>query len=309
MCRHAFDFDYDPRAPRERLRGFLGELFKDASRKEGGKRQALLAEFVGACLMGTATKYQKLLVIQGGGGNGKSEFLRLARGLFPPGAVASVAPQDWGDRFRSARLVGVLANFVDEIPERDVTAGDVFKSVVTGDPISAERKHQHPFEYRPLAGHILSANVLPGTVDQSDGYWRRFAVCPFTRNFENDPARKADAATEVLRHELPAVVTWALRGAARLQRRGMYTTTKSAAQTLTEWRDEADPVRRFLVERKYVREVGATALFEEWRVFARNNGFADMSSTRFGRRVVSSGLYERDRTKEGRWYKKKDIAA
>jgi putative DNA primase/helicase len=176
--------------------------------------------------------------------------------------------------------LGVLANFVDEIPERDVTAGDVFKSIVTGDPISTERKNRDPFEFRPIAGHILSANVLPGTIDQSDGYWRRFVICPFTRKFENDPSRRPDAAAEVVQHELPAVAAWALEGAARLQRQGKYSTTEVAQKTLAEWRDEAELVRRFLLERSGLNEMRANVLYDEWRTWARGNGFADMSSTR-----------------------------
>jgi phage/plasmid-associated DNA primase len=116
MCRYAFDFAYDPNAPAGRFRYFFDELFKDVNDEEGGDREALLAEFVGACLTGAATRYQRLLLIHGGGGNGKSEFLRLARGLFPPSAVTSLAPQDWGDRFRSARLWAYLPTLSTRSP-------------------------------------------------------------------------------------------------------------------------------------------------------------------------------------------------
>ena len=152
-------------------------------------------------------------MLYGTGNNGKSELLRLLRALFPPSTVASLPPQEWGERFKVARLVGVLANFVHEIPERDIASGEVFKGVITGDPVSAERKNRDPFEYHPVAGHIFSANSLPGTVDQSEGYWRRFALCPFTRDFATATTRKIDAAQDVLNHELAGLAAWALRGA------------------------------------------------------------------------------------------------
>jgi phage/plasmid-associated DNA primase len=81
-----------------------------------------------------------------------------------------------------------------------------------------------------------------------------------------------------------------------------------AQKTLVEWRDEADPVRRFLIERTGLAEVGAAALYAEWPIWSRSNGFADMSSTRFGRRVVASGLYKRHETRDGRFYRKQKAA-
>lgn len=302
MCRHGFPFDYDEDAPRTRLNAFLDALFADVPTVEQVGRKMLLQEFVGACLTGSATKYQKLLLISGGGGNGKSEFLRLVRSLFPKAAVASLAPQDWAERFKPARLVGVLANFVDEIPEREITSGEVFKSIVTGDPVTTERKNRDPFEFRPVAGHIFSANTLPGTVDQSDGFWRRLVVCPFTRDFTKSTERRLDAATEVLEHEMPGLAAWALEGAARLDWTGKYTSVESAERVLAEWREEADPVRRFVAERSGPPEIGASALYREWREWARANGFADMSSTRFGRRVMATGKFNRKDAKGGRVY-------
>lgn len=302
MARHAFNFDYDPKAPAPKLAQFFDELFADVTDDEAADRERMLQEFVGACLTGIATKYQMLLVLAGSGGNGKSEFLRLARGLFHDGTCASIPPQDWADRFRPARLVGVLANFVDEIPEREITGGEVFKAIITGDPVSAERKHRDPFEFSPIAGHIISANTLPGTIDQSDGFWRRLVVCPFTRDFTTVEGRKLDAAGEVLDHERPALAVWALEGAARLVRGGKYTTSTVAADTLAEWRNEADPVRRFILERDDKVPVPASSLYSEWRMWARSNGFADMSSTRFGRRVMATQLYERSAKVGGRVY-------
>ena len=305
MCRYAYPFDFNAHAATARLDSFLRELFGDVqTREEADGRKALLQEFAGACLTGLATTYQKLLVLYGTGNNGKSELLRLLRALFPPSTVASLPPQEWGERFKVARLVGVLANFVDEIPERDIATGEVFKGVITGDPVSTERKNRDPFEFHPVAGHIFSANSLPGTVDQSDGYWRRFAICPFTRDFTTAKSRKNDAAREVIEHELPGLAVWALRGAARLQLVGAYSTTPDAAAVLADWRDEADPVRRFLLERRDPpgRDYPAASLYEFWKVWARENGFADMSSTRFGRRVVATGLYKRERERAGRVY-------
>ena len=174
LARHAYPFDYNPSLAIPNLAPFLLGLFAAVPLHEQMQRINLYQEFVGTCLIGEATVHQKALVFSGEGGNGKSAALEVARAAFQGGSVVSLPPQLWSQRFQLAALAVALGNFVDEIPERDITGGEVFKAVVTGEPAHGERKHQPPFDFRPVAGHIFSANTLPGTVDQTSAYWRRF---------------------------------------------------------------------------------------------------------------------------------------
>ncbi|WP_437804197.1 DUF5906 domain-containing protein [Sorangium sp. So ce693] len=89
----------------------------------------------------------------GEGGNGKSAGINLVRAMFPPEALASLPPQRWTERFALSAPEGKLANFVSETPSGERLEGGAFKAVVTGDPVTAERKHRDPFEFRPVAGH------------------------------------------------------------------------------------------------------------------------------------------------------------
>jgi len=310
-CRFAFPFDYDPDAKYLELSEFFETVFGDASEEERADRVALIQEFVGASLIGEAPIYQRCLVLFGPGGNGKGEVLRIMRGLFPPHAVVSLPPQHWGERFQVARLVGALANFVDEIPERDITSGDIFKSVITGDPTHAERKGETPFEFRPIAGNVFNANALPGSVDRSDGFWRRFAVCPFTRNLAEMSERRLAAGAAVLAACLPGCVRWALEGAARAQTQAGYTISEKSREIVEKWRDENDPVRLFLRQRQGQDTdwIGATIFYRQFVEWARENGHAQCSSTKFGRSMTSIGTYERQDFATGRSYRRKAKAS
>jgi len=315
LARHAYPFPYEPfrenrcldlrRAPPgARLLGFIHALFADVDYDERQERVRLFQEFVGTSLIGQATRHQQALVMFGEGGNGKSEALELARSAFPGGSVVSLPPQLWSQRFQIAHLVGALGNFVDEVPERDITGGETFKSVITGDFVHAEEKNQQPFDYRPVAGHIFSANTLPGTVDQSDGYWRRFIVLPFTRNMTEAAGHRQRAASTVIDSELPAVVSWFLEGAARVQRQGRYTIPESSATMTEAWRRNADSVLRFAAEEcepDATVMMKAPRLFEAYCGWAAIQRFAPMSSTTFYKRFAKTGI-ARGHAKDGNFY-------
>jgi len=305
LARYAYPFDYVPNVPAPQLMRFMHSLFSDVSPAEEYQRIALYQEFAGTCLIGEATTYQRALVIPGEGDNGKSQAITLAQAAFPPGSVVSLPPQMWSMRFQLATLAGVLGNFVHEIPERDITGGEVFKAVITGDPIPGEQKYQAPFTFRPIAGHIFSANTLPGTVDQSSAYWRRFVLLPFTRNMRTAPEHQLSAAKGVIDAELPEVVAWFIDGAARVQRNGRYTVPQSSVEMLDAWRKDADSVLKFAAEECIKDPQGKmkpAELFKDYCHWAGINNFGIMSSTKFFRRFAKAGI-ERVHTVEGNVYR------
>ena len=311
LARHAYPFDYldydhlqqNVSVPVPRLGAFLHNLFSDVAQAEEHARIALFQEFVGTCLIGEATTYQRALVLPGEGDNGKSQALTLAQAAFPPGSVVSLPPQMWSVQFRIAGLAGALGNFVHEIPERDISGGEVFKAVITGDPLRAENKYKSPFDFKPTAGHIFSANTLPGTVDQSSAYWRRFVLLPFTRNMRLAAEHQLHAAQAVIDAELPAVVGWFLAGAARVQRQGGYTIPQSSVALLDAWKKDADSVLKFAAEEcvPSQKQKSACELFGDYSRWASGNNFAPMSSTKFYRRFAKTGI-PRQHTSTGNVY-------
>ena len=282
LVRHAHPFAYAGVAPHPLFDQMLLDIFADTDPMDRAARIDLLQEFIGISVIGEATKYQRVLVLHGDGGNGKSQVVEIARAIVPGNGAVSVPPQLWAERFQIARLVGAVANFVDEIPERDITGGELFKSVVSGEPVHTERKHQDPFEFRPRAGHIFNANTLPGTVDQSHGFWRRLLVCSFTWDMEKAPCHRPNAAASVIAAELPAIVAWAIEGAARVQRNGGFTVPASSTALMETWRTDADPVRRFvqtMLTSDPTAAASSTAMYGAYRDWADRNGFSEMSST------------------------------
>jgi P4 family phage/plasmid primase-like protien len=301
-ARHAYDFDYDDTLETPLLDAFFAELFKDTTALERDLRTALLQEFVGACLIGEATRYQRCIVLYGTGGNGKGELLRILRGLFPPEAVCGLVPQWWGDRFRAVLLLNKLANFCDELPDAEIMGGEAWKLVVTGDPIPMERKNRDAFMHAPNAGHMFATNTPIRTTDHSDGFWRRPLVVALTRKFEGDGARVLDAGAKVLEMEAPAIAAWGIRGAARAQTQGGYTVPPSSLALSRQWRDENDQVRGYFAEQPITGRVQADTLYKAYKTWASDNGLGPMSSTMFARRIQAAELAHRERSGGKSWY-------
>lgn len=247
-CLHAVDFEYDPNAGIGEWIGFLRSVFRDDDDRE--QKIDLLQEFIGACLLGIATRYQKCLVLNGEGANGKSILVETVRSVFASGAVSSVDPSTWDRGEYLAQLDGTFINLCSELRTRGVIDGHEFKQAVAGEPVMARMLYGNPFQFTPLAGHLFATNDLPSTNDQSHGFWRRFVVVGFNRQFTlQDPDyREKDDLLEALKAERPGIALWALHGAARLIRRRQYTQPNTSKELADEWRQETDPVAQFANE-------------------------------------------------------------
>jgi P4 family phage/plasmid primase-like protien len=282
---HSMPFEFLPSGRAPRWVQFLEEVFSLSSEEDRADKIALLQEQAGAALLGMATRYSTCLVLTGEGSNGKSVYLQVIKALFPAGSTASIAPQLWENRFYLAELAGVRLNAVAELPDRDILDSEAFKAMVSGDATMVARKNQRPFNLVPIAAHLLACNALPGTKDQSNGFWRRFAVVPFDRTFA-DAERDSTLADTLIRTELPGIAAWAIEGAARLERQGKYTTPDSSTAAKDEWQMDSDQVRQFIAECTTPGgQTNPTKLYEAFAQWAKRTGHAGMNLRKFGGRV------------------------
>lgn len=320
-ARHALRFDYDSSAPCPRWQQFLREVFppvvaEDAQDAppvdDGADRAALLQEFLGVCLFGMATRYGMALVLVGEGANGKSVLVKVATAPFPEGTVTSIAPQRWSTNHYLADLAGKLLNAVSEMPARDIADSDLFKAVVTGDALTADRKYEAAFRFVPQAGHLFACNTLPATRDHSQGFWRRFAVVRFNANFTG----RADVglADRLITEELPGIMAWMVEGARRVFEKGCYTVPPSSVQAKKDWQADADQAREFLAECVVrgdadpgwhkddvpPKGISASDLYSMYRTWAETSGHKALCSKEFGKRAKA--VLQHGRCSSARYY-------
>lgn len=294
-ARFAYPFAFDANASPTKFLEFLHQVFRDDADVED--KIKLMQEYVGTAILGLCTRYQQTMVQVGDGANGKGVLSQVVLAAMPPGSTCAIAPQDFGQEYRRAMLAGKLLNVVSELPEADILDSEAFKAIVAGDLITARAIRQAPFQFAPVAGHLFSANRLPGTVDQTHGFWRRFILVPFNRVFgadEQDP----ELATTLIHDELGAIVGWCLDGAQRVMRERHYTIPRSHQRALEVWRKAADQVKGFLEDECTVLPLAsnpamwtkASIVYDYYRTWASSNGHRPLASNSFGDRMARLGL-------------------
>ena len=233
---------FDPQARAPLWGAFLDRIL-------GGSEE--LVNFVqkaaGYSLTGLTTE-QVFFVLYGTGANGKSTFTgvftqamgdygkALPRGLLTAQKFEA-HPTILADLFRVRMAVSSEVKAGSEWDEERI------KALTGGDMIKARRMREDFWEYSPSHKIWLATNHQPLAKDNSEGFWRRLRMVPFTVTIpeqERDPM-----LMEKLRAELPGILAWAIRGCLAWQAEGLESPDEVRAAT-RDYRDRQDPFGRFL---------------------------------------------------------------
>jgi P4 family phage/plasmid primase-like protien len=246
-------------------------------------QQDLLQEFFGYCLT-TSTIYHKALFLLGEGGNGKSGVMAVLKSLVGPSNYSTLLLSDLSQRFRQAELKGKLVNFCAEVESGRYLSDAHFKSLVSGESITVERKGQDPFDLKPTVKFVIAGNRMPQTKDSSYGLQRRLLILRFDQQFKDqneiklgDKAlpRVPGLADSIIETELNGVLCWTLDGLQRLRKQKKFTVPKSTTQATKDFQCEIEPARGFVIDS--IREKGGSKLhlknaFGAWSSYARSSG-------------------------------------
>lgn len=293
---YALPFAYDPQATAPRWQQFLREIFAPDG-DDAPVKARLAAQFAGACFLGMATRYQRAMVLIGGGNNGKSVFLDVISELFPDSVRGAIPPQRLGNEYYRAKLIGVRFNVIGEMPSSDVQEGDAFKGAVDGTRMDGRHPHGRPIDFVPVAGHLAATNKLFSTPDLSEGFYRRWLLLAFNRHFkpEEEVKRLQDIITEA---EMPGVARWALEGAVDLMQTEQYVVPRQSQDRIDDWRASNDPISLFLGDctaklASTKARAGKKVLYTAYTMWITANGHRHaMTSSEFLQRLRDLGIGE-----------------
>jgi putative DNA primase/helicase len=297
--------NYDPSASAPRFVKFLEEVFRGDPDKDD-KIKALL-EAIGYTLMSHA-RYEKFVILIGGGANGKSVLLAVLEGLCGVSNVAGVQPSKFDSSFQRAHLHNKLANIISELKQGEVIADAELKAIVSGEASTVEHKFKDPFELRPYATCWFGTNHMPHTKDFSDALFRRAIIVPFNQTFsghQQDPNLK-----DKLQQELSGILNMALEAYAHAIING-FTDPTSSLDAKKEWRLEADQVAQFVeecCERKHDGEEPMSVIYVTYKTWAQEQGInKPVSQKTFRDRLTRLGFgnkrTSKDRRVTGIWLK------
>ena len=122
----------------------------------------------------TANNSELMPYFYGDAGVGKSVLLKSVDNILKTGSVSGLSVNEFNNRFSKIALMKSSINFSSEISKRSINT-DVFKKIISREPMEMEYKGINGVMGKPIAKHIAIANSLP-EVDIDGGVERRFAI-------------------------------------------------------------------------------------------------------------------------------------
>jgi len=236
----------------------------------------LIEEIIGYCLI-PDVRFEKAFILVGKGANGKSTFLNLLYKAFLGEMNVSTIPlqEICNHRFKRADLFGKLANIFTDIGSRTLMDSNYFKAIVSGDSIDAERKFGHPFNFKPHAKLLFSANEMPKSDDKTLAYYRRLIIVPFPNTFTGSNADRNLIPKLTTPEELSGLLNRALAGLRRLFENGGFPENETTREALCNYRNENDSISLFVTEKCEFGdsfEIERQCLLEAYERFCNDEG-------------------------------------
>lgn len=237
--------EYDEHAVAHRWRNFIDEVVEE-------DRREAVAEYVGYCLLAGELPFARVLLLVGGGSNGKTTFLNVITELLGPENVTGFSLDDLVEsEYYLAEMHGAIAN-IDADVAGSLGYAKKFKKITGGDrKVSARRPYGEPFDYHPTTKHLYAANEVPHTEVDDDAFFRRWLIAEFPTTFTDPelagPDKDSDLEEKLL-DELPGVLNWALDGLDRLLDQGHFTNEGETDEKRQRWQSWGDSVERFIEE-------------------------------------------------------------
>lgn len=215
----------------------LVDRFLDSIASHNASRRMLLECLMGYTLL-TDTRFQKAFILIGGGSNGKSTFTDALTSMLGVRNTIPFTLKDLSKNFFLSTIYGKRLGIVEEI-ESNYFESDIFKKIVSGGMVSADRKYLSPIDFTPFMKIVMSVNTLPKINDTSHGLFRRLTVIPFEASFEGK--EKDIYLKEKLANAKNAFLFFALRGLRLLLKDSSFPLDIGSESFLDEYRVRNTP--------------------------------------------------------------------
>ncbi|HEX5269464.1 MAG TPA: phage/plasmid primase, P4 family, partial [Gemmataceae bacterium] len=281
--------NYDPEATCPLFMRFLGMIFSG---------DAALIRYVqklfGYALTGD-TREQILTVFWGSGANGKSTLINLMLDLLGEDYAIKASRDLFMARkadshpAQLARLFGKRLVVAVETADGERLDEALVKELTGGDPITARRMREDPWQFTPTHKAVLVTNHRPEIKGTDHAIWRRIRLVPFKVRIP-DAEQDKDLLAK-LRQELPGILAWCVAGCSMWQEEGLEPPEEVRAAT-EGYRAEQDVLGEFLAQccdRQGELKVRASQLFSAYRSWCDRAAEHAVSQRRFGEAMTERG--------------------
>lgn len=256
----------------------------------------LLEECIGYCFY-RRNELGKAFILTGDKNNGKSTFLDCVNAILGEQNISALDLKELGDRFSTSMMFGKLANIGDDIGDDFLQGSQVsmFKKVVTGNRIKAERKGQDPFEFNPFIKLLFSANDIPRMKDKTGAVLRRLVIIPFNARFSKylpdgtldpdyDPYIKYKLVEQ---SSLEYMIRVGVEGLKRIIENNEFTKSEQVQRQLDEYEEENNPIIAFIKDQgvEMIENQPTNEVYKRYQVFCADNSMTPMSNIVFSKQI------------------------
>ena len=287
IVRSRFPIDYNPQAgkPVVWLR-FLSDLLYPED-------IPTFQEYIGYCLI-PSTKGQRMMILKGEGGEGKSQVGPVLARLFgcnmKDGSIAKISD----NRFARADLEHIHLLVDDDMKMEALKQTNYVKSIVTAQgKMDLERKGKQSYQGWMFARLLAFSNGdLQALYDRSDGFYRRQLVLT-TKEKQVDRADDPDLA-EKMKAEAEGIFLWAFEGLQRLVANNFkFTESDRIRENREAVKRDNNNIFDFMESEGYIRRkadasISSKDFYEIYRMWCEENSLAPLKARSFSDAMIAN---------------------
>jgi putative DNA primase/helicase len=288
---YQLQFAFESKTEYPRFRAYLERVLPDA------EMQNILAEYIAYCFT-RHLKLEKCLFLFGAGANGKSVFFDIITALLGSENITSFSLNNLNEEHNRALMNNKLLNYSSELGGKKAIDSDLFKKLVSVEPVQCRLKYGQSFFSVRYAKLMFNCNELPRDVEFTHAFFRRFLIIPFSETIpENE--QDAELAQKIINSEFSGVFNWILDGLNRLLKNKRFSDSDTVRKMLKDFREQSDSVHLFLSENDYQKStvdyIPLKELFNNYRQFCLDDNFRALNKTNFTKRLEAQNVQVEDR--------------
>ena len=252
-----------------------------------------LQEFIGYCLI-PSNKGQRMMVIKGNGGEGKSQIGAVLSTIFgtnmKDGSIGKISE----NRFARADLEHILLCVDDDMRMEALRQTNYVKSIVTAQgKMDLERKGKQSYQGWMFARLMAFSNGdLQALYDRSDGFYRRQLVL----TTKEKPVGRADDPdlAEKMKAEAEGIFLWAFEGLQRLVANNFkFSESDRIRENREAVKRDNNNIFDFMESEGYIRckadaSISSKDFYEIYRMWCEENSLAPLKARSFSDAMIAN---------------------
>lgn len=284
-CSIIMDYDYDPNASCPVWEHFIEDVTDYEPR-----RQEIL-QFIAGYVLFPNCKHQKVFILVGSGGNGKSVYLEIIQKLFGDSNVTHVEPTGLTKEFERIRLKDSLLNIGSDI-NSDFSKGEIREwllKIADGTSIQACYKGMNHIDFIPRCKLVYACNALP-TAETINGLNRRMQFvdfpCQYVETPDDTKPRQKQRDINIINkldNELSGIFNWAYAGYKTLVTVGYFTDAPEQENLIRQFEQTSNPVSVFCedYEQSFKKSVSRSEIYSWYIQWCEDTGHKPLSREKF----------------------------